>query len=94
MKTNLFQKFKLTDLGPTLYYFGMEVNISASKVVIILKTYVKKLLNLDQMNNCNPSITLMVKEFNLEPERLDFISDVANIIAYKKFIESVQWLVC
>ena len=34
LKTSLSQRFKRTDFGPTSNYLGMEVNISAGKVVI------------------------------------------------------------
>lgn len=42
------------------------------------------------MNNCNLLPTLIVEKLNFKPEKSDFISNPANIIAYKKFIEAVQ----
>lgn len=73
----------MTDFGPTLYYLGIEVNISAGKVVMTWKTYVKKLFDLHQMSDCNFLPIPMIKKLNLKPKAPDFISDATNIIAYK-----------
>ena len=94
LKTSLSQRFKMTDLGPTSHYLGMEVNISAGEVVITQKTYVEKLLDSHQMSDCNPSPTPMIEGLNLEPGAPDFTPDAADVTAYKKFTGSVQWLAC
>ncbi len=44
LKTRLAQRFKMTDLGPTSHYLGMEVHISEGAVTITQKTYVEKIL--------------------------------------------------
>lgn len=94
LKTNLSQKFKMTDFGPTLYYLSMDVNISVGKVVMTWKTYVKKLFDLHQMSDCNFLPISMIKKLNLKPKAPDFISDATNIIAYKQFTRFVQQLIC
>ena len=92
LKTSLFQKFKMIYLSPISYYISMEVNIFVGKVIITQNTYVKKLLDLHQMNNCNSLLTPILQRLNLEPEKPDFTPDAADIIAYKKFTEFLQWL--
>lgn len=94
LKTRLSQRFKMTDLGPTSHYLGMEVHLSKGAVTITQKTYVESLLDSHQMSDCNPSATPMVEGSCLKPAGPDFAPDPANVTAYKKFTGSAQWLAC
>ena len=94
LKTRLAQRFKMTDLGPTSHYLGMEVNMSKGAVTITQKTYVEKILQSHQMSDCNPSLTPMIEGLSLQPAPSNFIPDPADVTAYKRFIGSVQWLAC
>lgn len=75
----------MIDLGSNLHYLSMEVNISVSKVVIMQKTYMKKLLHSYQMSNCNFSQILRAEKLILKLKKPDFTLDATNVIAYKKF---------
>ena len=90
LKTSLSQRFKMTDLGPTSNYLGIEVNLSEGEVIITQKTYVEKILDSHQMSNCNLSPTPMVEVLNLKPGGPDFTPNPADVTAYKKFTGSVQ----
>lgn len=37
LKTRLCQRFKMTDLGPTSHYLGMEVHMAEDEVTVIFR---------------------------------------------------------
>lgn len=55
--------------------------------------YINQLLEIYQMSNCNPASIPIVKGLCLTPTHDDFIPYLKDVLAYKQFTKSVQWLV-
>lgn len=82
LKSRLFQCFKMTDLGPTSHYLGMEVHMSKGALTITQKTCVEKIFESHQISDCSLSPTPMIDGSSLEPT-----DRILSLI-----LESAQWL--
>ena len=56
--------------------------------------YINQLLATHQMSNCNTATTPMVEGLCLAPAPDDFETLPADVTAYKRFTENIQWLAC
>lgn len=94
LKGDLASRFKMTDLGPTAHYLGMEVTRTNDSIIVTQTVYINQLLASHQMSNCNTSSTPMVEGLSLAPAAEDFTPTQADVTAYRQFTGSVQWLAC
>ena len=61
LKADLASRFKMTDLGPTAHYLGMEVTRTDTSITVTQTVYIDQLLASHQMSNCNSASTPMIK---------------------------------
>lgn len=94
LKTDLASRFKMTDLGPSSHYLGMEVMRNNNTITVTQPVYIDQLLAAHQMSNCNTATTPMVEGLCLAPASDDFQPLTADVTAYKRFTGSIQWLAC
>lgn len=94
LKTDLASRFKMTDLGPTSHYLGIEVMREHDTITVTQTVYIDQLLAAHQMSNRNTASTPMVEGLCLAPASDDFEPLHADITAYKRFTGSIQWLAC
>ena len=94
LKTDLASRFKMTDLGPTSHYFGMEVMQNNNTITITQTVYIDQLLAAHQMSNCNTATTPMVEGLCLIPASDDFQPLPSDVTVYKRFTGNIQWLAC
>ncbi len=73
LKKELNKRFAITDLGPSSYYLGMEIQRDrhAKTVRVTQITYLKKVLARFNMANCAPAPTPMVLGTQLQEELVD-----------------------
>ena len=73
LKKELTKRFSMTDLGPSTYYLGMEIQRDRTKrtVRVTQTTYLRKVLDRFNMANCAPVPTPMVMGTQLEAEVID-----------------------
>ena len=94
LKANLASRLKMTDLGSTSHYLGMEVMRNNNTITVTQTVYIDQLLAANQMSNCNTVTTQMVEESCLTPASDDFQPLPSDVTAYKRFTGSIQWLGC
>lgn len=94
LKADLASRFKMTDLGPTAHYLGMEVTRTDTSITITQTVYIDQLLAGHQMSNCNAASTPMVEGLSLLPAAEGFTPHDTDVTAYKRFTGSAQWLAC
>ena len=63
LKAELSKRFKISDLGPILYYLGMEVDVTNNSIIIRQITYLKKVLARFQIENYNAKSILIEPGF-------------------------------
>lgn len=84
----------MTDLGSVTHYLRMEITHIDTLITIIQTVYIDYLLANHQISNYNAVFTFMIKRLYLLFTTKEFTPHNANIIAYKHFTRSVQWLAC
>lgn len=87
LKTDLASRFKMTDLGPTSHYLGMEVMKKDNTITVTQTVYIDQLLAAHQISNCNTASTLMVEGLCLTPASENFEPLPADVTTYKRFTE-------
>lgn len=90
LKADLASRFKMTDLGPTAHYLGMEVTRTNDSIIVTQTVYIDQLLASHQMSNGNTASTPMVEGLSLAPAAEDFTPTQADVIAYGQFTGNVQ----
>lgn len=94
LKKELVTKFKITDLGPTSHYLGIEVLRKEDTITVTQTVYINQFLAAHQISNCNLAYTPMVEGLSLISALEEYLSDPKDIFAYKHFTGSIQWLAC
>jgi len=56
-KAQMKERFDMSDLGLLYFYLGVEVRQDASGSTLRQTHYAKRILNLGEMNGCNPAHT-------------------------------------
>ena len=92
LKQELHKRFAMTDLGPSTYYLGMEIQRDRAKrtVRVTQTTYLKKVLARFNMTNCTIVPTPMVVGTQLQEELIDKAKpDVVR--EYQSMIGSIMY---
>ncbi len=94
LKAQLALKFKTTDLGLQVHYFGMEVSRDSDNITVTQTVFIDQLLKTHQMSNCNPVSTTMIERLFHAPVNNDFTPNPKDVSAYNEFTEVCNgWLV-
>ena len=96
VKRNLYERFKITDLGPYIYYLGMrmERNRAQRTIKISQPGHVENVLKAHQMADANPQSTPMEANANtalLEATK-EYQADPADVTAYKSGVGQLMYL--
>ena len=94
LKVDLASLFKMTDLGPTSHYLGMEVMRNNNTITVTQTVYIDQLLAAHQMSNCNTVTTPIVEGLCFNPASDGFQPLPSDVTTYKCFTRSIQWLAC
>ena len=92
LKIDLTSWFKMTNLGLTSHYLGMEVLRDNDTITITQTMYIDQLLAAHQMSSCNTALTPIVEGLCLAPAFEDFKLLPTDVTAYKCFTGSIHWL--
>lgn len=87
----LSERFKMTDLGTVSHYLGMEIDVTGAAVSLRQTTYLKKVLERFQINNCKTRSTPMDPDFPARCMPSDEQADQDTITWYQSAIGSLMW---
>jgi Reverse transcriptase (RNA-dependent DNA polymerase) len=54
-KSEMMEKFKMSDLGLLTYYLGIEVQQKPNMITLCQESFAQKILKECDMNECNPT---------------------------------------
>ena len=89
-KTEMKEKFSMSDLGLLIYYLGIEVNQRAAGITICQSSYAAKILESAGMGNCNTCEVPMESRLKLSKLK---DGEALNSTEYRSIIGSSRYLV-
>lgn len=85
----MMDEFEMSDLGKMHYFLGLEVVQSEDGIFVSQKKYVREILNMFKMQNCNP--TNIPIEFGLKLTKAGS-GKKTNSTLYKQIVGSLMYL--
>ncbi|XP_023539464.1 uncharacterized protein LOC111800112 [Cucurbita pepo subsp. pepo] len=89
-KREMSKNFKMSDLGVLIYYLSIEVQQSIADITICQGAYAKKLLDMAELVDSNPTRTPMEAQFQLRKVGTTTTVDFTN---YRSIVGSLRYLV-
>jgi hypothetical protein len=89
-KSEMKQKFNMSDLGLLSYYLGIEVKQEASGITLCQSSYAGKILEMAGMKNCNSCETPMECRLKLSKVKNE---EALNPTEYRSIIGSLRYIV-
>jgi len=90
-KSEMKEKFSMSDLGLLSYYLGIEVKQGSGEIALSQSAYALKILENAGMKNCSPCDTPMECRLKLSKKKEG--EDVVNPTAYRSLIGSLRYIV-
>jgi hypothetical protein len=89
-KTQMKERFEMSDLGLLSYYLGIEVQQRQGEITLTQEAYAGKILERAGLSTCNPCSTPMEQRLQLRKVVDDAIIDATE---YRSLIGSLRYLV-
>lgn len=94
LKMQLAFKFKTIDLDSIAHYLYIEIFREYNTIIVTQTVYINQFLDTHQIFNCNPLSIPMIKGTCLASAPKNFLLNAIDVLAYKQFTGSIQWLAC
>ncbi|XP_066351736.1 uncharacterized mitochondrial protein AtMg00810-like [Miscanthus floridulus] len=88
-KEEMKATFQMSDLGPLSFYLGIEVHQDDSGITLRQTTYVKHVVELAGLTDCNPALTPMVERLKLSR---DSMTEKVDATQYRRLVGSLRYL--
>jgi hypothetical protein len=88
-KEEMKATFQMSDLGLLSFYLGIEVHQGASGIMLWQTTYVKRIIELAGLIDCNPTLTPMEERLNLSH---DSTTEEVDATQYRHLMGSLRYL--
>jgi hypothetical protein len=89
-KEEMKATFQMSDLEHLSIYLGIEVHQSDSGITLRQTAYIKRIVELAGLTNCNPALTLMEERLRLS---CDSTTEEVDAIQYRRLVGSLRYLV-
>ena len=80
----------MSDLGLLCFYLGAEVYQDAKGITLCQSNYAQRILELGNMQGCNPAATLMEEKLKLSREST---AEEVDVTLYRRLMGSLRYLV-
>jgi hypothetical protein len=81
--------FQMSDLGPLSFYLGIEVHQDDSGITLRQTAYVKRVVELARLTDCNPALTPMEERLKLNR---DSTTEEVDATQYRRLVGSLHYL--
>ena len=89
-KAAMKDRFKMSDLSLLCFYLGVEVHQDAKGITLCQSNYAQRILELGNMQGCNPAATPMEEKLKLSREST---AEEVDATLYRRLMGSLRYLV-
>ena len=90
LKSELENRFKMTDMGLANRYLGIEIQQSTKSITITQTAFIQEILHRFGMDNCAPKTTPMNDSLRLDPEFAGDLLDEESKERYQSAVGSLN----
>jgi len=89
-KAAMKDRFEMSDLGRLCFYLGVEIRQDAKGIMLCQSNYAQHILELGNMQGCNPAATPMEEKLKLSREST---AEEVDATLYRRLMGSLRYLV-